>query len=137
MKEEDMLLSLNDYNTPRVVKDLELLNLKIIRLLLLEPGTYPDQPTRGFGLQSKYRYMVFDDNTIMQFQSELNRCISEWLPSNIDLNVYVELNNKELSIGISIGNVLFEYSYDGTNLKEVTLNDIKNGEGNYSGSIST
>ena len=132
MKQEDMLLSIDDFDTPKVIKNLELMNLKIIRLLLLEPGTYPDQPDRGFGLQSKYRYMTFDESTLLEFKMDLKRCIDTWLPIASDVDVYISVKNKVLNIGVKADEVFYEYTYDGKDLKEATLEDIRVGDPNGS-----
>ena len=134
MKQEDMLLSLNDYNTPKVVTDTELMNIKILRLLLLEPGTYPDQPDRGFGIQSRYRYMLFDEASLIEFKTELKRCIDQWFPTGNNVEIYVSLEKKIMNIGIVINDVFYEYIYDGENLKESTLTSMLE-EGDRSGSI--
>lgn len=120
---QDALLSLNKYNTPEIIDGLSLINLQIIRLLLYEPGTSPDFPDKGFGLASKYRYMKV--NELSELERDIERHISFWLPGLEQVTVSLELKNHILHIGIAADEVFYEYTYDGTSLKNKTVNDIK------------
>lgn len=120
---QDALLSLNKYNTPKIIDGLSLINLQIIRLLLYEPGTSPDFPDKGFGLVSKYRYI--EVSKLPELEREMERHISFWLPGLEQVTVSLEFKNHTLHIGIAADEVFYEYTYDGTSLKNKTINDIK------------
>lgn len=123
-KQEDMVMSVDEFNTPRVIRDLSLINLKMVRLMLMEPGTFPDQPERGFGLVSRYRYMTYTDDELLRLQTDLKNHIETWMPYLNGVDVVLEVKNKVLNIGISANEVFYEYTYDGKSMRNVTLDDI-------------
>ena len=119
---EEALLALNEFNTPKIIKDLDVVNAKIIRLIMYEKGTSPDQPDKGFGLRSRYRLAKEDELPNMEI--DLKKQISVYLPKLQGVTVKMELLNKILYIGIEADNALFEYSYDGDKIKPRSLSDI-------------
>lgn len=132
-KQIDMLMSIDEFNTPKTISNLSLINLKMVRLMLMEPGTFPDQPDRGFGLVSRYRYMQFTDGNLIELQHDLKKHIETWMPYLEGVDVVLEVKNKVLNIGISANEVFYEYTYDGKSLKNVTLDDA--GGDNYANGI--
>lgn len=119
---KEALLTLNEFNTPKIIKDLDVVNTKIIRLMMYEKGTSPDQPDKGFGLRSRYRLAKEDELPTMEI--DLKKQISVFLPTLQGVDVKMEIRNKILYIGIEADNALFEYSYDGEKIKPRTLRDI-------------
>ena len=119
---EDMLMSLNNFRTPRIIDGQHCVNLKVMRLILLEPGTHPDFPEKGFGLVSRYRYVMQDG--LGNMAEELRNHMNQWLPDIRDVNVNMELKNGILYLGITCDDVYYEYTFNGSILKPVTLNSI-------------
>lgn len=124
-KQEDMLMSMDDFGNPKVIRDLDLINLKLMRLILLEPGTHPDIPEKGFGLISRYRYIKAED--IPKMEVDLLEHINKWVPNLRGVDVTINLKNSILNIGIAANEVFYEYTYDGRYLRNVTLSDIEEG----------
>lgn len=119
---KEAVLQLNEFNTPKILKDLDVVNIKIVRLMLYEPGTSPDQPEKGFGLRSRWRLSLENDLPYMEI--ELKKQISTYLPKLQGVSIKMEIQNKILHIAIEADNALFEYSFDGNELKPRTLNQI-------------
>lgn len=124
MKVEDAVLSLDNFNTPKIVRGLDAVNLKIMRLILFEPGTDPDQPDKGIGLVSKFRYM--GSNNLLEFRDRISNQITTYLPEFTGVDVQVEIYKEVLHIGIIVDKVLYEFSYDGERINNQSLNALKN-----------
>lgn len=124
MKVQDATLSIDNFNTPKILTGLDAVNLKIMRLILFEPGTDPDQPNKGVGLRSKFRYISADR------LHDLTDCISEqistYLPEFSGVSVQVEIYKEVLHIAIVVDQVLYEFSYDGERINNQSLNALKN-----------
>ena len=59
------LLSVDKYYKPFVAKGEDYATLMLIRLILLEPGTFQTHPNMGVGLVSKFRYSTEVDMGIL------------------------------------------------------------------------
>lgn len=124
MKVEDAVLSLDNFNTPKIVRGLDAVNLKIMRLILFEPGTDPDQPDKGVGLRSRFRYMTTDN--LLELSDCITEQISTYLPEFTGVDVQVEIYREQLHIAIVADKVLYEFSYDGERINNQSLNALKN-----------
>ena len=124
---EDAVLSLNQFAVPKIVKDRDMINLKLIRLILYEPGTSPDQPDKGVGLKSRFRYIK--GNELDQLKEETKRQIEMWLPQYSAVSIDYSITNKGvLNIGIQVDDTLYEYTYNGNELKNRTIEDIRSNQ---------
>lgn len=98
-------LSVNDFKEPRDYKDAQAIFVLIKRLILLNPGTYPNHPDMGVGLIRYWRHSNMEDTTALQVK--IREQIETYLPS---LSLYdVSLNkksNNELSIIIKVGEIV-------------------------------
>lgn len=93
---ESHLLSLNEFNRPKVLDEGNAAYMHIIHLILCTPGRYPSHPTMGVGLRERYRDNN-DENFLTQLQQEIKSQISQFLP---------ELTEVEVSLSIRKGNIL-------------------------------
>ena len=67
MKEH--VLSLNNFNMPKVYNGSDAEYILIVRLLLLEPGKIQTHPYMGVGIISRYRYNN-EDNFMINLNQE-------------------------------------------------------------------
>lgn len=98
------LMSVDKYFKPLVVKDENYAALLIIRLILLEPGTFQTHPDCGVGLISRFRYALEVDMAVLQ--REIKEQIMKYLPQYSLVDVKCELgndigNNKVIKIYIT------------------------------------
>lgn len=93
---ESHLLSLNEFNRPKVLGEGNAAYMHIIHLILCTPGRYPSHPTMGVGLRERYRDNN-NENFLTQLQQEIKEQISQFLP---------ELTQVEVSLSIVKGNIL-------------------------------
>ena len=72
------LLSVDKYYKPLVTKGEDYATLMLIRLILLEPGTFQTHPNMGVGLVSKFRYSTEVDMT--KLSNSIKDQIMTYLP---------------------------------------------------------
>ena len=80
------VLSLNDFNMPKVFNASDSAYVHIIQLILLEPGKYQSHPTMGVGIRSRYRHNN-EDNFLIDLKSDITNQITKYLPELTDVTV--------------------------------------------------
>lgn len=108
---EAHVLSLNEFNRPKVFNDSDSAYVHIIQLILLEPGTYQSHPKMGVGIRSRYRYNG-DDNYMMNLKSDIENQISTYLPELISVQVSLTNNNNILGIIIDTSTGTYVVAYN-------------------------
>lgn len=93
--------------------------LCIIRLILIEKGTYPDHPDMGVGIRSRYRFAF--ESELTSLQEDIETQISTYLPEVSPVTVKVALENdrndilkNKIKISIIIDETEYLLSYDVT-----------------------
>ena len=120
---KEALMSIDEFGFPKIIEGLDVVNLKIIRLLMFEPGTCPDRPRMGIGLQSEFRYIKRDN--LYSLISKITSQINDYIPELSGVEVKLDLGpNKILNIAITADEAIYEYKYDGTKITNRTLNDV-------------
>lgn len=87
------LLSIDKYYKPLVAKDENYATLLLVRLILLEPGTFQTHPDCGVGLVSKFRYAT--DVDMVELQKRIKDQIMLYLPQYSLVNVKCELGDNK------------------------------------------
>lgn len=111
------VLSLNDFNRPRVYKETDSAYIEIVRLILLEPGKYQSHPTMGVGIRSRYRHNN-DENFLINLQNEITAQISAFLPELTQVAVSVSIKDTILGIVINTATSTYALAY---NTKDDTI----------------
>ena len=109
--------SVDDFQNPKVYKDAEAISTLLVRLLLLEPGTFQSHPEMGVGLISKYRFGV--EGVAQELQSNFQSQIEPYLPQFQGARVSCREKEGVLMIAAEIDNTLYGIYYDSN------TNDIK------------
>lgn len=110
------VLSTDNFKQPKILSGEDAISTLLVRLILLEPGTYPAHPTMGVGLRSKYRYQYTDK--LDDLRKDISEQISTFLPEYRGADVTIEATEgKELIISIEIDGTL--YKYETTSEKDV------------------
>ena len=118
----EYLLSTDEFNKPKVVTGKDAVFLQIVRLFLLEPGTYQTNPKMGLGLVSKFRYSYTDD--LSSLQAEAENQIATYLPDLMDFTVEVSKDTTDgsvLIIKVSVSNTVYEFNFNTITLKLESL----------------
>lgn len=105
----EYFLGVDEFNHPKVYKNEDATYVLLIRLILLEKGTYPTRPDMGVGLVSRYRY-AFNDK-IKQLESDITDQIATYLPEFTGVSVKVESDNKIIVIAITIDKYTYQLTY--------------------------
>lgn len=110
IEDKEYVMTVNEFNEPRVYSGKDSTALKILRLLLLEPGTISSRPTMGVGIVSKYRFSIEDD--LNELSDVIKEQIRTFLPDSILHDVVLELKDKSLQISIRIDEDFYVYDLD-------------------------
>jgi hypothetical protein len=106
----EYFLGTNEFNRPSVWTDVDATYVLLIRLILLEPGTYPNHPRMGVGLVSRYRYAKAEE--LNNLKNDIQDQITTYLPQFSSIDVELTLTNtKDLYIQIIINGIAYELVY--------------------------
>ena len=108
---EAHVLSLNDFNMPKVFNASDSAYVYIIHIILLEPGKYQSHPNMGVGIRSRYRYNN-DDNFLIDLQSDIAKQITTYLPELSDVSVSLTHNDHVLGIIIDTSTGTYVVAYN-------------------------
>lgn len=110
---QEHVLSINDFSMPKVYDGSDADYLLIVRLLLLEPGTFQSHPNMGVGLKSKYRFNN-DPALLQNLQTDIKNQINNYLPQLSTAEITVSLGEQHiLGIIIDTGNGAYVLAYNG------------------------
>lgn len=105
------VLSLNEFNMPKVFSESDSAYVHIIYLLLLEPGTFQSHPNMGVGLRSRYRYNN-NENFLLDLKNSITDQISTYLPELTFVDISLTVSNTILGIIIDTTNGAYVLAYD-------------------------
>lgn len=113
---KEPILSTNNFKQPTVLTGQDAISTLLVRIILLEPGTFPEHPGMGVGLRSKYRYQLIKN--LDNLRKRISEQINTYLPTYRGANITVEATQgQELVISIEIDGTL--YKYETTSEKDI------------------
>lgn len=74
---KELLMDINDFQKPAYRSNLEALAQTIQNIILIDPGTYPNDPNFGCGI-SYYLFEFNDSVTITELQSKIDEQITKY-----------------------------------------------------------
>ena len=106
---KEFLLEYDNFKKPATVEDLQTIATMIHTLLFLVPGTYPDCPDMGIGIQD-YMFEVLDDKILTKIRTKIDEQVTKYLPTVYIHNIIVKkFDNdnlrKTIGIGFEVGNI--------------------------------
>lgn len=104
------MLSIDDFNKPKILKDNDAVAVLLVRLILLEPGTLPTHPTLGVGVISRFRYC--DTDKLLELENVVKQQIQVFIPEFANVQVKAESKGKELYIRINIAGITYQLVTD-------------------------
>lgn len=120
IKNREYSFGVDKFNKPTVLKDKEAIGIRLMELIMMEPGDDPLHPDMGVGLRT-FRYGV---NNLEDLRSRVQKQIETYLPfyQNADVAI-IRTPDKVVNIEISLGGM--KYIYDSNNTsKPITLDDL-------------
>ena len=111
---EAHVLSLNNFNMPRVYKDTDAMYINIVYLILLEKGKFQSHPDMGVGLRSRYRFNN-QEGVLYTLKNDIQDQINTYLPDLNVIGIDLALNDHVLTITINSVDGLYLITYDQKN----------------------
>lgn len=120
-------LSIDEFKEPKVSSNAEAVATLLIRLLLLEPGTFQSHPNMGVGIVSRYRYSM--EGKASDLEADFKKQIETYLPEFQSVRVKVSERNYQYNIAAEIDGSIFAINYNTETgeIKYNTLDDITGG----------
>lgn len=108
---EAHLLSLNNFNRPKVYDADDAAYVHIIYLLMLEPGKFQTHPKMGVGIRSRYRHNNETD-FLSSLKSDISNQINKYLPELTAIDITLTLSDHLLGIIIDTTTGTYVLAYD-------------------------
>lgn len=109
---KEYVLSLNDFNMPKVFDASSSIYILIVRIILLEPGTYQSHPEMGVGIKSRYRYGTVDDAFLSTLKNDISHQLETYLPSLASTDIVLTVNGNTLGIIIDTNDGAYVLAYN-------------------------
>lgn len=121
VRPREYLLSVDNFNNPKVVNGQEAIALMLLRIILLEPGSDPLHPEMGVGLKN-YRYSLSRKTEIEDaIMAQVTQYLPEFSTSSVNI---VEINDKKIcNIEITIDDTTYVYDSE-TMPVPLTIEDL-------------
>lgn len=87
---KEIFMAQNIYNRQMMLEDMEAMGQTIQNLIIVKPGTYPNTPKLGVGIED-YLFDILDNITLNDISANINNQISKYIVSN-SVNVEVKVN---------------------------------------------
>lgn len=121
VRAKEYLLSVDNFNNPKVTEGQEAIAMMLLRIILLEPGSDPLHPDMGVGIKN-YRYSLsrksIIENAIM---TQINQYMPEF--STSEVNIVEITSQKVCNIEITVDDTT--YVYDSTSMPvALTMEDL-------------
>lgn len=109
---KEIFMAQNVYNRQMMLDDMEAMGQTIQNLIIMKPGTYPNTPGLGVGIED-YLFEILDNDTIMDISANINNQITRYIVSQ-SVNVEVRISKLEnsnaninsLKIDVNLSDVL-------------------------------
>lgn len=121
VRPREYLLSVDNFNNPKVVNGQEAIAIMLLRIILLEPGSDPLHPEMGVGLKN-YRYSLSRKTEIEDaIMAQVTQYLPEFSTSSVNI---VEINDKKIcNIEITIDDTTYVYDSE-TMPVPLTIEDL-------------
>jgi len=108
---EAHVLSLNEFNMPKVFNESDSAYVHIIQLIMLEPGKYQSHPTMGVGIKSRYRYNN-EEGFLNNLKTDITNQINTFLPELAGVTISLTLKDNILGIIIDTSTGTYVVAYN-------------------------
>lgn len=120
VKRREYLLSVDSFNKPIKVEGEPAVGLRLLELLMMDPGSNPLHPDMGVGIRN-YRYGI---NNLSDLENRISDQIKTYLPMyQADEVSIINTPDKILNIEIRIGENVYDFNSGDTN-NPIYLNDL-------------
>jgi hypothetical protein len=116
---DELLLAKSVFNTNAVRTKLEALAQVLQNIIIYEPGTFPNQPELGVGIEN-YQFEFLDDKTMTELKTNIDNQIQKFIPSDIKVEPSIETLLNELGKKI----LVISFRVDGLDRRSNTVSEI-------------
>lgn len=121
IKDREYTFSVDKYKNPNTVTDINAKALRLMELIMMEPGDDPLHPDMGVGIKS-YRYSFTEIDVL---EKRIADQIRTYLPFYQNIEVTGTMNkDKTINVTIKLDGVAYVYD-SATSSKPITLSDIR------------
>lgn len=113
----EMILEKSPFNQLDMRTDKVALAQVIQNILIIEKGTYPNNPTLGVGIEN-YIFEKFTEALRIELENEITQQISKYIPNRYDVSVNIE--HKDSTNGLKVLFLKFEIA----SLAESTITEF-------------
>ena len=106
---KEYFLGVDEFKHPKSYTQQDATYVLLIRLILLEKGTYPTRPDMGVGIVSRYRWANTDQ--MEQLKTDISDQITTYLPEFQDVDVAVSASDLTILIEITIDGYTYQVTY--------------------------
>ncbi|MBR6289304.1 MAG: hypothetical protein IKR19_08215 [Acholeplasmatales bacterium] len=122
IQNREYLFSTDSFNRPVTVERESAVGVRLLELLMMDPGSNPLHPNMGVGIRN-YRYGI---NTLSDLENRIRDQIKTYLPMyQVDDLVLVQTPDKILNIEIRIEGNTYRFNSEDTD-NPIRLSDIDN-----------
>lgn len=120
IQNREYVFSTDSFNKPTVVEDQPAVGLRLLELIMMEPGSNPLHPDMGVGIRN-YRYGI---NTLTDLEKRIGDQIRTYLPMYQLENVaLIRTPDKILNIEIKVEGATYQFNSANTD-NPISLEDI-------------
>ena len=104
----EYLMSIDEFYSPKILRNNDAIYTLLIRLLQLEPGSIQTHPEMGIGIVSKYRF-ADADLAADELKTDIQNQISKYLPQLSGVQIRTYTDKKILFVEIEVNNTLYKF----------------------------
>ena len=111
---KECLWEYDNFRQPATVDNLQGIATMVHSLLFLEPGTYPDCPSMGIGIQN-YQFDLLTEDLMSNLRNKIYEQLALYMPTIYIKNIIIkkfenDSLRKVLGIGFEIGTISYKQS---------------------------
>ena len=105
------LMTLNAFNRPEVLNDIDAKYMHILYLLLLDKGKFQSHPDMGVGLRTRYKFS--DEDSLIYLKNDIEQQLRTYLPDVYEAEVDLILDDSNvLEINIAFNDNIYQVNYN-------------------------
>jgi hypothetical protein len=122
IEDREYLFSTDSFNRPVTVEKESAVGIRLLELLMMDPGSNPLHPAMGVGIRN-YRYGI---NTLSDLENRIKDQIKTYLPMyQVDDITLIQTPDKILNIEIRVDGNTYRFNSAETE-NPITLDEIDN-----------
>jgi phage baseplate assembly protein W len=118
--EPELLLAKSVYNTTAMRENLEALAQTIQNILIVETGTYPNQPELGVGIEN-YQFEFLDNITLTELKEKIDNNLKKFIPTYLTIDFDVDLIKNNVGKNVLFFSFLVSGNQEYTSVGQINM----------------